>query len=311
MVLIIGTQDGIYQVDDGEQINETTKIADVGSTMRVRTFDSTSGVFAATKTGLYHSTDGGQTWNNLDLPKEEAYSIAVTPDGNRLFAGTHPAHLYQSTDNGKTWTELESFQDLPSRDQWHTPRHRNEAHVRSLDIAEDMPTRVIAGVEVGGVHISDDRGQTWEERKEGVHDDVHHVEVIDGETFVASCGGGLYWTDDGGQTWHRRDTSVDQRYFREALYHNGTLYTAAASGPPGTWSGPNGADAGLFVSTDNGQTLTPQEYPGHPEEVILAWTTKDGDVWAGTNDGRIIRQENGVWIEMGSVPSYIRSLTTL
>ena len=53
--------------------------------------------------------DEGQTWEDLGVPQEEVYSIVASPDGERLYAGTHPAHLYVSTDSGETWDELEGF----------------------------------------------------------------------------------------------------------------------------------------------------------------------------------------------------------
>ena len=188
-----------------------------------------------------------------------------------LFGRCHPpAHLYVSTDDGDTWTELEGFQDLPSRDQWHTPRHRNEAHVRALGVHPETPDRVIAGVEVGGVHVSEDRGETWTERRNGVHDDVHHVLVLGADEYVASCGDGLYRTRDAGQSWTRLDTELDHRYFRETFVFDGRLYAAAARSSPGTWSGDSGADAILVESTDNGETFAAVSYPGGPEEVVLA-----------------------------------------
>jgi len=197
MAILIGTRDGVYHAatvhaEDAEQV------LDSGDSPRVRTFPAVDGVFAATNTGLYRSMDDGQTWENLDVPQEEVYSVVASPDGERLYAGTHPAHLYVSTNSGETWDELEGFQELPSRDEWHTPRHRNEAHVRSLGVHPETPDRVIAGVEVGGVHLSDDQGETWTERRDGVHDDVHHVIVLGANEYIASCGDGLYRTRDAG-----------------------------------------------------------------------------------------------------------------
>ena len=223
MAVLIGTRDGVYRtatipVDDVEQV------LDSGDVPRVRTFPHADGVFAATKSGLYRSMDEGQTWKNLGVPQDEVYSVVASPDGQRLYAGTHPAHLYVSTDNGETWDELEGFQELPSRDEWHTPRHRNEAHVRSLGVHPETPDRVIAGVEVGGVHVSDDQGKTWTERRDGVQDDVHHVLVLGADEFVASCGDGLYRTRDTGQSWTRLDTDLDHRYFREAFTFDGRFH---------------------------------------------------------------------------------------
>ncbi|MFC6764256.1 WD40/YVTN/BNR-like repeat-containing protein [Natrinema soli] len=308
MVVLIGTRDGVYRtatipVEDAEQV------LDSGDVPRVRMFSEIDGVFAATKTGLYRSMDNGRTWEDIGVPQEEVYSVVASPDGERLYAGTHPAYLYVSTDSGETWAELEGFQNLPSRDEWHTPRHRNEAHVRSLDVHPETPDRMIAGVEVGGVHISEDQGETWTERRDGVRDDVHHVFVLGPDKYVASCGDGLYRTRDAGQSWTRLDTELDHRYFREAFELDGRLYAAAARSPPGTWSGEGGADAVLLESTDRGEAYESVSYPGGPAEVILAWTDVNGRVLAGTNDGRLIgRNEDGMWTDTGMVPAGIRSL---
>ena len=309
MAVLIGTRDGVYRtatipVEDAEQV------LDSGDVPRVRTFPEFDGVFAATKTGLYRSIDEGQTWEDLGVPQEEVYSIVASPDGERLYAGTHPAHLYVSTDSGETWDELKGFQDLPSRDEWHTPRHRNEAHVRSLGVHPETPERLIAGVEVGGVHVSEDQGETWTECRDGVHDDVHHVLVLGPDEYVVSCGDGFYRTHDAGQSWTRLDTELDHRYFREAIAFDGRLYAAAARSSPGTWSGEDGADAVLLESEDYGETFEAVSYPGAPAEVILAWAEADGRVVAGTNDGRLISgDEGGTWTEAGTVPAGIRSIT--
>jgi photosystem II stability/assembly factor-like uncharacterized protein len=306
MSLLIGTRDGVFRAAE-PTLESVEQVLDAGNTLRVRTFGES--VFAASKTGLYRSDDDGRTWTNLDVPREEVFSVVVDPDGERLYAGTHPAHLYCSTDDGETWTELDGFQDLPSREEWHTPRHRNEAHIRSLGVHPDAPERVVAGVEVGGVHVSDDSGETWTERSEGVQNDVHHVLVLGADEYVASCGGGLYRTQDSGQSWTRLDSDIDHRYFREAFAADGRLYAAAARGPPGTWQGENGTDAALFESDDAGETLEAVSYPGGPEEFVLAWTELDGRVFAGTNDGRVIARESDGWTTVGTVPTAIRSLT--
>lgn len=309
MTLFIGTRDGVFR-SEAATLEDSEQVLDSDDTLRVRTFETHEGVFAASKTGLYRSMDDGLTWTNLTVPREEVFSVVVSPDGDRLYAGTHPAHLHVSTDEGKTWNELDGFQDLPSREDWHTPRHRNEAHIRGLGVRPEAPERVVAGVEVGGVHVSDDNGETWAERRTGVHDDIHHVLVLGADEYVASCGGGLYRTRDSGESWTRLDTDIDHGYFREAFAADGRLYAAAARGPPGTWRGENGADAALFESQNEGDTFESVSYPGAPDEFVLAWVALDGRVLAGTNDGRVIARESDGWTTIGTVSSAIRSLAS-
>jgi photosystem II stability/assembly factor-like uncharacterized protein len=317
MSLLIGTREGVFRAS-GMDLNEIEQVLDAGATRRVRTFVPHEEVFAATKTGLYRSEDDGITWENLDVPREEVFSVVVSPDGERLYAGTHPAYLYVSTDDGETWDELDGVQDLPSRNEWHTPRHRNEAHVRSLGVHPDAPERVIAGVEVGGVHISDDRGKTWTERRDGLQParqdglqyDVHHVLVREADEWVVSCGGGLYRTRDAGRSWTRLTPDPARPYFQEVEASQDRLYAAAETLPPGRRHPEQGADAAVFESQDGGDTFETVSYPGEPNEVVVAWTVANGRVLAGTSGKQVIARETDGWTTLGHVPAGIQSLAS-
>lgn len=311
MHLLAGTRDGVYRCPS-ENLDDATPVLESERVMRVRQFGPR--IYAATRSGLYRSLDEGESWSHVETPRDEVYSVLEHPVGDRLYAGTHPAHLYvstdvaTSTDAGESWNECEGLQDLPSRDSWHTPRHRDEAHVRSLGAAGDG--RLVAGIEVGGVHLSEDDCETWRERRVGLHDDVHHVLVRGDDHWVASTGNGLYRTRDAGRTWTRLDEDLGHRYFREAFADDGRLYAAAAAGAPPSWSGPDGTDAALFESDDDGETFQSVEYEGGPGEFVLSWTASGGSVYAGTTAGSVLRRdaETDRWIRIGTLPSGVASL---
>ena len=311
MTLLIATRNGVYRTTN-DSLDTYEHVLESGDTLRVRTFENHDGVFAASKSGLYRSHDSGTTWEALDVPQEEVFSVVGSPDGKRLYAGTHPAHLYVSDDQGASWDELDSFQTLPTRNEWHTPRHRNAAHVRSLAVHPDVPNRVIAGVEVGGVYVSDHDGETWNDRRThsgmelDLRDDVHHLLVVGADSIIASCGEGLFRTHDTGRSWTRIDDQGDLTYFREAFYHEGVLYAGAHS-KPGTWN-TNGGPALLECHLDR-ETFERVPYPGEAEnEFIIAWSVENGSVLAGTNTGRVLRRDDDRWTSRGNVPSPLRSL---
>jgi hypothetical protein len=305
-MLLAGTENGLYRITSIDAPGESAveQALDAGAVMRVRSFDSFDGVFAATTTGLYHSPDGYE-WTNLDVPQQKVYSVGAAPDG-RLYAGTRPAHVYVAdtdgaidSDNTPEWHELDGFQELPSREEWRLPRHDDLAQVRDVHVHPDAPDRVIAGVEVGGVHVSEDGGETWTERRGEAHDDVHELCVLGPDEFVAATGFGLFWTVDGGRSWTRLDEGYDQRYFRSVAAVDQAVYTGAALAHTATWK-EDDADPELFVSSD-GETLEPVAHP-RDDETVTGITGRDDAVLIGTHRGAILQGRADDWSVIASLP---------
>ncbi|MFC7058275.1 hypothetical protein [Halovenus salina] len=168
-MLLIGSDDGLYRLRQLERDGDTTatQVHETGRVRRIQTFDGIDGVFAATETGLYRSLDGTH-WEDLAVPVENVYAVGARAEDRTLFAGTRPAHLFETTvDDDAGWHEVDPFRDRPSGEEWQVSRHDDRAQVRDVHVAPGDSERVVAGVEVGGVHVSDDGGATWEAR-EGV-----------------------------------------------------------------------------------------------------------------------------------------------
>lgn len=300
-MLVVGTDEGAYRFDD-RAATDSRRVLDAAGVMRLRRFEGLRGTFAATAEGLFHSLDC-DAWTDLGVPRESVYAVAASPDGDRLYAGTRPAHVYVAgvADglDDLSWRECEGFQDLPSRDDWRLPRHENLAQVRDLHVPDAAPNRVVAGAEVGGVHVSDDGGDTWTERRDGTHDDVHELRVLGPEEFVAGTGFGLFRTTDAGRSWTRLDDGVDQRYVRSVFVHDGDVYAGAALASSASWDEED-ADPALLVSRDGDSV----ERVAHPrsDEVVTGMTAVDGRLVAGTHRGSVLVRETDGWTVAGSIP---------
>lgn len=303
-MLVAGTEHGLYRLAgiDGDPTVE--RVADTGPVMRVRAPVYADGVLAATATGLYHSADG-ETWRDLGVPQEQVYSACVAPDGH-VYAGTRPAHVYVSESAPETpadvleWDELEGFLDLPSREEWRLPRHDDLAQVRDLHVPAAAPDRVVAGVEVGGVHVSEDGGGTWTERREGVDDDIHELLVDGPETFVAATGFGLFRTADAGRTWTRLDDGFDQRYFRSVAAVDGDVYAGGAIAHTATWEDEDAAPA-LFVCRDDDSLATVDHPRG--DETVTGLTGIDGTLVAATHRGSVLVRRPAGWDMVADLPA--------
>lgn len=332
MSLLIATRDGVYRATE-LPFEEPERVLDSGHTPRVRTFDGVDGVYATSKTGLYHSADG-ESWTDLGVPggDEEVWEV-LHHDGD-LYVGTYPAGLYRSPDGGETWTELAGIQSVPDRDRWRNP-FGPDGRIRTLATPPDRPERLLLGVEAGGFFVTDDRGQTWTERDVAGQHDFHRVIAPGPREYFVAVGrlsvtnrnhgaklGGLFHTVDGGDTFERVGEPTGPTYFRDVLYHEDTLYACGAFTLPPEWLGGFGADAHLFESTDRGP-LVEKPYPGGPDEIVLALGVHDGAVVGGTSaggvvgpgdadGGRVIRREDdGTWADCGRLPADVHSLESV
>lgn len=311
VVLLSGSDDGVYRMDDPRDSDDPTaeRVLDAAQVFRLRQFEAPDGVFAATESGLYYSTDGAE-WQTLSVPEAPVYAVTADPSGERIYAGTRPARVFVA-DVGSAvsadetdWEAVAGFEALRDRTDWGLARHDGVAQVRSLHTYPEAPDRLLAGIEVGGVYVSDDRGASWESRCidgfDAPHtDDIHHLAPAGEETLFASTGSGLYRSSDLGRTWTRLDESLDQQYFREAFAQTGSLYAGGAPTPPSSWEAE--PDHALLECHD-GTTIERVSSPT-PEEVAVGWCGLDGDVLAATHRGTLLGQRPDGWEVCGTVPT--------
>jgi len=173
-------------------------------------------ILAGTENGIFRSDDEGATWEEASngLTSRHVRWIAYHPDVSDLeFAGTEPAGIFVSQDGGDSWRSCPEVAQLRDQFKWSLPYSPEAGCVRGFAF---HGKRVYAAVEVGGVLVSEDRGQTWQlaEGSDGkpdlegppepfVYPDVHSLEVHPSsqDLVYAPTGGGFYRSKDGGKTW--------------------------------------------------------------------------------------------------------------
>lgn len=238
MHLLAATPDGLYRsplppFDDAdvEQVlpNATRRLCRA----------SDDGVYAATDTGLYHASgdDDWTDWHDTGLPLDDVQDVLSL--GDSLYAAGAPPAVYRR-DRGEDWTECR-FDDLPKADSWPTVFSRDEAKVRALAGHPDDPERIVAGIEIGGIVVSDDRGETWRDVSGGLpddgpdttmkSDDVHRLVAVSPDEWLAATGGGVYRTRDAGATWTAVHTG-ERPYARSVFVNDGRFYTGVNQSSP-------------------------------------------------------------------------------
>jgi hypothetical protein len=293
-MLLAGTPDGVYRVPT-QPFDEAEQVLD-GVSVRALERRHNS-VVAATDAGLFETDDGGETWQDCNLPVANVHSVHLSEAG--VYAGVEPAAIYRAERAGDSWTRLAGFDAVADDAPWPTNPHREDAWVRDVASPPGDSDTLFAGVEVGGLVASTDGGASWHEL-DAVPDDVHDILPITPQRWVVSCGvggpertGGVFETTDAGETWAERDLGPYE-YVRESCYKD-RLYTAGNTSGP-LWTPP---DAALFV--DDGGGLERVSYPGEPDSFVISWGVEGEAVLAGTNDGTILCGP-GDWAAIGTVP---------
>lgn len=217
--------------------------------------DDSRNIYAGTEhSGLFYTKDAGAHWHRADpqAPKMFLYS-ALALDGG-VMVGTVPSAVYRSTNGG--WEELEGVR-LHSAGAYFPPSPELQSRTRYLTYEPGNIKRLYAGIEVGGMVLSDDGGKNWQPCNDGLSDmDIHEIlasKQHSGNVFLA-CGEACFRSPDRAGHWENISPKNHDYGISVAENKNGVLYIGAARGRPNLWIREGGAQCGILRSGDKGVT---------------------------------------------------------
>lgn len=266
-----------------------------------------STLYAGTESGIYKSTDGGNSWldstNNLltyygDIPSVTALVIHPT-SSNTIYLGSNSGGVFKSIDGGRSWT--------PCNNGITT------LFIATVVIDPNNPAVLYAGTlghdGEGGIFKSSDNGQTWTTLNMGLPMSVFvYSIVIDPENtniiYADLYGDGIYKSINGGQTWTAYNTGEFIRFGR-VLVMDPNVPTTMYLGT---------ANMGMFKSVNGGKTFTQINQGISSKLSIMAvWVADSSTIYAGTEDGGIYKSINGgetwVYSSVGIKSAFIQAFT--
>lgn len=309
-VMYLGTADGLYVAEPKGSAYETRLLGLQGKGMIrcpvVVDIDDQDRLYCSTNQGgVYRSTDGGASWNEINegITYKETWSLVQHPTTGELYVGTGPTSVFKSVDRGDTWTDCPQLRTMPETKSWTFPGPPYISHVKGLGLCKDDPSLVFGAIEEGWTIRSQDGGQSWQNIREGIESDVHTVQYMPDNpaVVIATTGKGVYRSMHGGDAFEEANEGLDRRYMAQLVVHPErpkVLFTAGAAVPPPSWRRPQGADSGFYRSENQGGswerltgglpellTAAPRATGGDPADpdTFVAGLT-DGSVWM-TNDG--------------------------
>jgi photosystem II stability/assembly factor-like uncharacterized protein len=255
-------------------------------------------------TGVQVSSDAGDTWNALDFPQPDVFSVAIGPDAT-FYAGCEPSMLFRSGDGGASWEELESLRAIPSAPTWSFPPRPWTSHVRWVAPSPHDASRLLVGIELGGLMVSEDGGETWHDHRRGAQRDVHSLAWHPSEPGRAyeAAGGGAAWSEDGGLTWHPADEGRDRHYAWAVAVDPDDPKTWFVSASPGPFMAHRVGRAEAVIYRRSGDEPWQPVGRGLPrplDAMPYALLFAGGRLFAGLADGRLYASgdRGDTWAEL-------------
>ncbi|MFB6271608.1 MAG: hypothetical protein ABEL51_01815 [Salinibacter sp.] len=192
--------------------------------------------------GLYRSTDGGQTWTNLTegapgngLPAGllGRIGIAVAPSNPyvvyAMIESKANGELWRSDDRGKTWRLVNSNPEINDRPFYFTdPR-----------VDPSNPNRIYALS--GPLMLSTDGGDSFKSITEGVHGDFQAmwIDPLNPNRVLVGSDGGLFASYDRTKNFRFYNQIVVSQAYHVSVDMRKPYYVCGGLQDNGVWCGPN------------------------------------------------------------------------
>lgn len=210
------------------------------------------------------------------LPNEFLYTRQIINQGNNLLCVYSTANngvtVYRSKDSGYTWQPINTGMV-----------YNGIEYVHGVNTLQVENNNIYAGVANGGIFLSNDNGEHWQEKNNGLsHVPVYSIATSENRMFIGT-NVGVYFSANDGITWEKRTLGLPIGGVKVALFKETNSKTVYAAG-----------SKTLYSSSDNG--LTWYEITNRIEEYIgydLKLFIDNKSVYILTNEKILISTDNG------------------
>ncbi|MBZ0256915.1 hypothetical protein K8I31_12690 [bacterium] len=182
-------------------------------------------IYAGTDQGLYLSNNLGQTWRPASNQFQQYKILSLHKADNSLYIGTNRNGVWKMKAGEKDWRPI--TEGLPKGSQIFDLDQIGDTLFAALygkglyrkkigdSLWEKVPqvtplalaaigNTLVAGHNPGGVYISQDLGQTWQDGSQGLPPDAPIWTLAANDTQVyAGASDGIFYSDDNGKNWQR------------------------------------------------------------------------------------------------------------
>ncbi len=196
--------------------------------------------------GLYRTTDGGETWARLTngLPSGNTGRIGIdiyrsSPNVVYAVIEHKQGGVFRSEDKGLTWKKMSST----------NPRPMYYSKIR-IDPNNDQRIWVLGA----SMYVSEDGGKSFSTNYvRGVHGDHHAMWInpSDSNHMVLGSDGGIYFSYDRGKTWDFVNTLPLGQFYEIGFDMQNPYYVYGGLQDNGSWGGPSSTLNRIGVSNED------------------------------------------------------------
>lgn len=239
---------GIYKYY-GQSVDWLPVIEGMGATEIQGLIYSGESIIAATTNGVFISENLGENWQQMNNGLENLNTHCVAVDGTNLFVGTEEG-AFISFDNGLNWSPTftaitgsianllfnEAFVYVSSESGIFRSSDDGANWIQVSDIIPNSlisnGTTLFAGMFGGGVKISSDNGDTWNNSSTGLANSYIYCLLPIGSAVLAGTNGGVFRSYNNGESWTL--VSANNATSRSLSAADGFVYSAGN----GIWRAP-------------------------------------------------------------------------
>ena len=266
--IYLGTRKGLFRLASAGDRWQIEKVWFAGDHVSMLLADPRDGtIHVALMHGhfgvkVHRSRDAGETWQELPAPAyppkpedlidldgwgkpipwttKQIWSLepGAAEQPGELWCGTIPGGLFHSNDAGDSWQLVEPLWNLPERKQW-MGGGADMPGIHSVCVHPRDSRRVLVGVSCGGCWLSEDGGDSWQIRSQGMRADFLPPEqqynpITQDPHIVVQCRqqpeklwsqhhNGIFRTVDAGVSWQEIQNAVPSAFgFAVAVHpHDG------------------------------------------------------------------------------------------
>lgn len=291
--------DPIFDNQSSYSIGSVTIDPNNPNTIWVGSGENVGGRHVGYGDGVYKSTDGGDSWQNMGLENSEHISkVIVHPKDSDIIwvAAQGPLWdsggdrgLYKSTDGGENWNKVLGDDEwIGVTDIVIDPRNPDRLYAATWQ-RHRTAAAYMGGGPGTGIHKSTDGGDSWKELESGLPSSnmgkiglaisPQKPDIVYAAITLDRTTGGVFKSEDRGASWKKMSNTVaggtGPHYYQELYaspHHFGTLYLM---------------DVQTEVSTDHGATFEEMDTDSrHVDDHAIAFREDDPNyILMGTDGG--------------------------